>query len=510
MSTESIQPKAIHFELPDFSAFEAAAQCGNLLTLSVVIPYDHETPIALANRFIDEPCFFLLESATSGPGQIARYSFLGFDPLAEWCILDSDKGDALASLKAFLDQYKLAIVNKAPLKSGASGRRTPSIGIGVEIEKMGGAIGWLGYDISRTLEPTVGLAPPKKIGIPDAYMFIPKFFMALDQLTRSLTVVHYVLADGAVDLSTLYSKACEDLRGVVAQTFGQHEIKPVSIENTAIDFEKFEATFSRNDFMKATSRCLEEIRAGEIFQIQIGNRLSIDTAARPFDIFRHLRMLNPSPYMFYYKLREHIIMGASPEMMVGVTGPRVVHRPIAGTRRRTWSDSEDFLMRKELVESEKERAEHVMLVDLARNDIGRISKPGSVKVEELMQVEEYSHVFHMVSQVTGERRAEVTSFDVMRASFPNGTVTGAPKIRAMQLINSMEPCSREFYAGSLGIFDFEGGLKSTLLIRSMHYSKGRVSTQASAGIVFDSIPEQEWLETRNKMAACLTAMQNTR
>ena len=151
-----------------------------------------------------------------------------------------------------------------------------------------------------------------------------------------------------------------------------------------------------------------------------------------------------------------------------------------------------------------------MLVDLARNDIGRISKPGSVKVEELMQVEEYSHVFHMVSQVTGERRAEVTSFDVMRASFPNGTVTGAPKIRAMQLINSMEPCSREFYAGSLGIFDFEGGLKSTLLIRSMHYSKGRVSTQASAGIVFDSIPEQEWLETRNKMAACLTAMQNTR
>ncbi|TWW07921.1 anthranilate synthase component I, partial [Planctomyces bekefii] len=246
-----------------------------------------------------------------------------------------------------------------------------------------------------------------------------------------------------------------------------------------------------------------------IFQIQIGNRLSVKTEARPFDIFRHLRMLNPSPYMFFFKTGDHHIVGASPEMMVTVQGRLMTHRPIAGTRRRTWHPDQDRAMRQELVESEKERAEHVMLVDLGRNDIGRVAAPGTVKVEELMTVEEYSHVFHMVSQVTGKLRDGVDAFEAMAASFPNGTVTGAPKIRAMQLINEIEKVSREFYAGSLGIFDTQGGLKSTLLIRTIHIARGRASTQASAGLVYDSNPEHEWLETRNKMAATVLAMQNT-
>jgi anthranilate synthase component 1 len=285
---------------------------------------------------------------------------------------------------------------------------------------------------------------------------------------------------------------------------------PLVTVDAPLDYDVCEASFTKERFFAAAEACLEEIRAGEIFQIQIGNRLTLRTKARPFDVFRHLRILNPSPYMFFYKFGEHHVLGASPEMMVGVQGGRVTHRPIAGTRRRTWDPAKDRAMREELTSSEKERAEHVMLVDLGRNDVGRVARPGSVKVEELMMVEEYSHVFHMVSQVTGELAAGVDAFEALAVAFPNGTVSGAPKIRAQQLINQHEQISREFYAGSLGLFDFFGNLRSTILIRSIHMAGGRASTQASAGIVYDSTPAEEWLETRNKMAACLTAMQNTR
>jgi anthranilate synthase component 1 len=266
---------------------------------------------------------------------------------------------------------------------------------------------------------------------------------------------------------------------------------------------------TKGEFMDRAARCLEEIRAGEIFQIQIGNRLSWPTKARPFDIFRHLRTLNPSPYMFYYKFGEEHLVGASPELMVGVQGRRVTHRPIAGTRKRHWDAAKDAAAKLELTTSEKERAEHVMLVDLGRNDVGRVAAPGTVKVEELMTVEEYSHVFHMVSQVSGELRPDCNAFEAMRAAFPNGTVSGAPKIRAMQLINELEKASREFYAGALGLFDMSGNLRSTLLIRTIHVARGVAATHASAGIVYDSVPEHEWQETRNKMAACLAAMQLT-
>lgn len=505
--------------IPDYNAFAKAAGCGNLVAMTVTMPFDHESPVSLADRFLDRSHFFLLESATTGPGQIARYTFMGFDPLATWQYprthsenavasetATPHKTDAIESLKLFLDEFRLAVA-ESHASRGTSG---PLLGAGHGIASMGGAVGWLGYDLAKSIEPTIGASPPKRIGLPDAYMFIPKFFAALDHLTRTLTVVHYVRVAPDMALDALYTKVQQEFLTVLEKIKEPHATPPVTILEQPLNFDQFEATFEKAPFLEAVRRCLEEIRAGEIFQIQIGNRLSQKTNARAFDIFRHLRMLNPSPYMFFYKMDHHIIMGASPEMMVGVSGTRVVHRPIAGTRRRTWESQADARMKTELVNSEKERAEHVMLVDLARNDIGRIARPGTVKVEELMAVEEYSHVFHMVSQVTGERSEGITSFDVMRASFPNGTVTGAPKIRAMQLINSIEPCSREFYAGSLGIFDFDGNLKSTLLIRSMHYKDGVVATQASAGIVYDSVPEQEWLETRNKMAACLTAMQNTR
>ncbi len=376
---------------------------------------------------------------------------------------------------------------------------------------MVGPVGIFSYGVAAGLEPSIGAMPPKKIGLPDAFYFLPRNFFVLDHLARRLFVSRNVLVAGVAkaDLAALYEAEAKQLTQLLKRLTAVHSPPPLQLSEFPVDYDVCQAAFTKDEFFQCVASGLEEIRAGEIFQVQIGNRLTHRTDARPFDVFRHLRMLNPSPYMFFSTIGEHHVFGASPEMMVNVDSRRVTHRPIAGTRKRTWHAPKDVVMRRELVESEKERAEHVMLVDLGRNDIGRIATPGSVRVEELMTVEEYSHVFHMVSQVSGELAAGQDAFDAMAVSFPNGTVSGAPKIRAMQLINKMEKMSREFYAGSLGLFDFHGNLKSTILIRTIHMAQGRASTQASAGIVYDSVPAEEWLETRNKMAACLMAMQNT-
>ncbi len=468
-----------------------------LVALAAAIPFDHETAVTLADRFVGEEHLFLLESATSGPN--ARWSFLGFDPLwtYSWRLGEpAEGGHPLAALRAKMRGTRLVSAHAKGVRLG-----------GPDAALFAGPTGFFGYDCVTALEPTsLGGRPPlpKELALPDAYFFLPRSFLALDHLARRLFVVR---------LATDYDAGITALKALLKRLKGMHTPPPLEIESAASerpDFTACRSAFDEKEFKKLAARCLEEIRAGEIFQIQIGNRLTVDTAARPFDVFRHLRTLNPSPYMFFYRFGEHHVLGASPEMMVTVDGRRVTHRPIAGTRRRSWNAAKDRAMKEELVTSEKERAEHVMLVDLGRNDVGRVAAPGTVKVEELMTVEEYSHVFHMVSQVSGELRPEIDAFDALAAGFPNGTVTGAPKIRAMQLIRELEKMSREFYAGSLGMFDFRGDLRSTILIRSIHMAHGVASTQASAGIVYDSDPADEWQETRNKMAACLLAMQRTR
>jgi len=495
------------FEFPELSAFSSAAARGNLVASVVSRVFDHETPVTLADRFVDEPDVFLLESATAGPGSVARFTFLGFGTLAELSMPVADGRDATAALRDFMAPFKLAVAESKRVVRGP------------DVAQLGGAIGWITYDAVLGIEPTVGALPRRDLGVPVASWVVPRNFFVLDHLTRRLSLVRYTdlsklsrNSSGAVapaELSALWHEERDSAAAIFARLDRPHVPPPLVTSDAPIDHAKFTAAMTEAEFLKIADACLEDIRAGEIFQIQIGNRLSLATRARPFDIFRHLRSLNPSPYMFYVRRGEHVILGASPEIMVGVEGERIVQRPIAGTRRRSWQSERDRRMREELVTSEKERAEHVMLVDLARNDIGRVATPGSVRVEELMSVEEYSHVFHMVSQVSGQRRSDVDPCTVLRASFPNGTVCGAPKIRAMQLINQREKIAREFYAGALGLASFGGDLKSTILIRSMHWKGGVVATQASAGIVYDSKPAEEWLETRNKMAACLTAMQNT-
>jgi anthranilate synthase component I len=489
----------------------------DVLAVAQTISSDYQTSIGIADRFVDEDNFFLLESATQGAGSVARYSFLGKGAIAELVVQDngdirvispdSDKLDRtltsgpVASVSEFLQNLKVSYC-------GSSG-----IGVDTDLFLKSGAFGYLSYDIASHLEPAVGRQPPKKIGIPDGHFFIPRDFLVFDQLSQNLHVFRYIdvsRIENDEQALLVYKDEIEGLSELVGSLKKAHIPPELLFSEAAFNFDEFKSEVSETVFLKRVERCLEEVRNGEVFQIQIGNRISKETSARPFDLFRHLRKLNPSPYMFFYKFKSHHIIGSSPEMMVTLENRKITHRPIAGTRKRTWSDSKDVEMIHELTSSDKERAEHIMLVDLGRNDIGRVAEPGSVEVEELMTVEKYSHVFHMVSQVSGQVEKGFTAADAMIASFPNGTVVGAPKIRAMQLIAEIEEFSREFYAGSLGVFQFDGNLKSTLLIRTLHVAGGVASTQASAGVVYDSVPKEEWLETKNKMAACGVVIQNTK
>lgn len=508
----------MQIHLPDIKAFAVAASDHNLVALGAALPFDHETAVTLADRFVEEESLFLLESATSGPGNVARYSFLGFDPLWKfsWQIggetaafetsapnptieqVSLPNGNPLLGLRHVMQRFRLQTLFADDIRIA-----------GPDVGRFVGPVGFMGYDMATALEPTIGTPPIKKLGLPDCLFFVPRNFFVLDHLSRRLFVMRLVSTEVG-DIEAMYHQEARALRATLKRLSAVHSPPPLVIEPGEPDFDQATPSFAKEEFLPAVAYCLEQIRSGEIFQVQIGNRLSVETHARPFDMFRHLRTLNPSPYMFYFKFGEDHVLGASPEMMVNVAGRRMTHRPIAGTRKRSWDTERDIARKIELTQDEKERAEHVMLVDLSRNDIGRIAAAGSVSVEELMMVEEYSHVFHMVSQVSGDLGEGMDEFDAMVASFPNGTVSGAPKIRAMQMINQLEPVSREFYAGSLGLFDFDGNLKSTILIRSLHVRDGIASTQASAGIVYDSVAEQEWQETRSKMRACLTVMQKTR
>jgi len=369
-----------------------------------------------------------------------------------------------------------------------------------------GAVGFMGYDVVRFVE-RLPHCPPDDRGLPDiVFMFFDEILI-FDHLNHTIKVVCSVLTDGGGHPARSYECARRRIDAVIAKlrtpvTGVSDDITPMG-EITI----PYASNIPKADYLAGVERCKEYIKAGDIFQVVPSQRLEARTGAGPMDIYRALRVINPSPYMFLLKMGDMHLVGSSPEVMVRCENRRVTVRPIAGTRWRGETDEEDRRLAEELLADPKERAEHVMLVDLGRNDVGRVCRYGTVKVDELMVIEKYSHVMHIVSNVTGELREGVDALDALMACLPAGTLTGAPKVRAMEIIDEFETTKRGPYGGAVGYFDFSGNMDTCITIRTVVLQGDRAYVQAGGGIVADSVPEREWQETMNKAKALLRAIQ---
>jgi anthranilate synthase component 1 len=370
----------------------------------------------------------------------------------------------------------------------------------------GGAVGYLSYEVARYFEPRLPVPEADPLALPEAIFLFVDTLLVFDHLQHRIKVVSHCRLDGDVDAA--YRQAAWRIEELVGRLARPLTALPYRHEAPAgVAPESVTSNVAKDDYLTKVERCRQYIVAGDIYQVQISQRFQRPTFAHPFEVYRALRTINPSPYMYYLDLGDAQIVGASPEMLVRVEDGLVETHPIAGTRRRGRDFEDERRMEEELRTDEKERAEHIMLVDLARNDVGRISEAGSVQVTQLMEVERYSHVMHLVSHVVGRLRPEMTSYDALRACFPAGTVSGAPKIRAMEIIAELEPDRRGPYAGAVGYFDLSGNLDTAITIRTIVMKDGVAYAQAAGGIVFDSVPELEYMETQNKARALLRAIE---
>ncbi len=441
---------------------------------------DCETPVSAYLKLRGDGPSFLLESAEQGQ-QVGRWSFLGFRPRA---VIRLDRGehpDPYAAVAEELARYRIAPLDGLPPFAG-------------------GAVGMFGYDLVRSAEPSVGEPNPDDVGMPELAVMITDVLLAFDHLRHEVTVLANVIAEG--DVERAYQEAAaaiadvrERLRGPVPQV-GPGRREPPS----------FSSNLGSDGYAAAVERAKEYIRAGDVYQVVPSQRWSADCPVDAFSIYRGLRAINPSPYMYFLDFEDFEIAGASPEALVTVTGRTVRQRPIAGTRPRADSVEQDLERGRELLADPKERAEHVMLVDLGRNDLGRVCEYGSVTVDELMTVETYSHVMHIVSSVSGTLTPDVSPMDALRASLPAGTLSGAPKIRAMQIIDELEPVGRGPYGGAVGYLSYTGDLDTCIYIRSALVKDGQVHIQAGGGIVADSDPAYEVRETEAKAGAVMDAI----
>jgi anthranilate synthase component 1 len=463
---------------------------------------DLYTPLALYAQLANGPYSYLLESVVGGE-RFGRYSFIGLacserieargrtvcrllrsSRGADVCLERLDDADPYAYLRGWLERHKAAPL-PAALRFG------------------GGLVGYFGYETVRHIEPTaLGSAKPDPLGTPDMNLLVSDELAVVDNVLGKLYLVVY--ADP--QQPDAWRSARERIRKLKARLAAPlpRELILSEMPDEAPPAE-VERTFTEEGFLEAVKRAKEHILAGDVMQVQISQRSSRDFATAPLELYRALRGLNPSPYMFYFDFGDHHVVGASPEILVRLAGDTVTLRPIAGTRPRGRTAEEDAATAAELLADEKERAEHVMLIDLGRNDVGRIAATGSVKVTEKMVVERYSHVMHIVSNVEGRVRPGLDAIDVLRASFPAGTVTGAPKVRSMQIIDELEPVKRGIYSGAVGYLGFNGDMDVAIAIRTAVVKDGRLHVQAAAGIVADSDPRSEWLETQHKARALLKA-----
>ncbi len=463
---------------------------------------DLETPVSVYLKLSDGARLpgFLLESVEGGI-RIARYSFIGAGDYTSLTMrvgvltIDGADGatnipysDPLTALADVLEQYKAETNPDLPRLTG-------------------GVVGYLGYEAVRRFEPRVGRAMGDGLGLPEARYHLAESLVVFDHLQRSLKVVSHVRLDGS-DLEASYQSAVdtiEILTEKLHQAAPAYDLKVDTQTQAVVD--RFRPNTSPERYREMVQRVQEYIGDGDIIQCVPSQRIDIDTDAHPFTLYRALRTVNPSPYMFFLDFGDHHIVGASPELLVRCEDGIITNHPIAGTRPRGQTPDEDVALGDELIADEKERAEHIMLVDLGRNDVGRASKPGSVRVPRLMEIERFSHVMHIVSSVEGVLRDDLTSLDALRSCFPAGTVSGAPKIRAMEIIAELETDVRGAYAGAVGYVDFAGGMDTCIALRTMVVRDGVASLQAGGGVVADSSPEGEYAETLHKMRALVRAIE---
>jgi len=457
---------------------------GNLVPVYREIVAELETPVSAFLKINRGGYSFLLESVEGGE-RLARYSFIGTEPYRVLTIMGEDKTDPLPLVAEELSKYKIVPVSGLP-------------------KFCGGAVGYLSYETVTRFEE---LPSPESdpLGLPESLFMFVDTALIFDHVTHKIKVLSHVHLDG--DIEEAYQKAVERIDKLVDRL--NQPLRPSQQMNAAAhptSESKPSSNFSKEEYEAAVLKTKQYITAGEAIQVVPSQRLSQPTNAAPFEIYRALRTINPSPYMFFLDFNDFHIIGASPEILVRVEDGMVMTRPLAGTRPRGKTPTEDAMLGQELRSDEKERAEHIMLVDLGRNDIGRVSEPGTVVVSELMEIERYSHVMHLVTHVQGRLQRDMTAFDALRACFPAGTVSGAPKIRAMEIIAELEPEKRGPYAGAVGYFSFSGNMDMAIAIRTMVVTKGIAYTQAGGGIVYDSVPEHEYKETMNKARALLNAI----
>jgi anthranilate synthase component 1 len=487
---------AVDLELtPSLEEVRQLAKEHSLVPLRHTFIADCETPVSAYLKLRGDGPSFLLESAEQGQ-QVGRWSFLGLHPRTVIRLARGEHPDPYRLLDEELARYRIAPLDGLPPFAG-------------------GAVGMFGYDLARTSEPTIGEPNPDDTGMPELAVMVTDLLLAFDHLRHEVTVLANVVLEGHRsgastarplahdgDLERAYGEAAgaiaevrERLGGPVPRA-GPGRAEP----------PEYSSNMGAEGYAAAVERAKEYIRAGDIYQVVPSQRWSADCPVDAFSIYRGLRAINPSPYMYFLDFEDFEIAGASPETLVTVTGRTVRQRPIAGTRPRADSVERDLEQARELLADPKERAEHVMLVDLGRNDLGRVCEYGSVSVDELMAVETYSHVMHIVSQVSGTLREGVTPMDALRASLPVGTLSGAPKIRAMQIIDELEPAGRGPYGGGVGYLSYTGDLDTCIYIRSALVKDGRVHIQAGGGIVADSEPGYEVRETEAKAGAVMDAI----
>ncbi|MDD5697557.1 MAG: chorismate-binding protein [Victivallaceae bacterium] len=482
---------------PDFKEFEKLTAAGYLVPVYKEYLMDMDSPVSVLSRFVEDEEVFLLESVEGGERR-GRYSFLGIEPYARFTV---EKG--VPYLTENGRRRALAIPPNGPLTALRGLVLKQKVFEFPELPKfIGGAVGYVGYNTVREFERL----PRAAEELPEctACLMLTDCMIIFDNVLHTVRIVCCARQQDGVSVRKTYNRACEAITRI-EQRMKQPPLRR-NADKFVFDRTAIRSNMSKTDFMHMVEKAKDYIVKGDIIQVVPSQRFSVELNVQPLQLYRALRLINPSPYNFFLKFGGKLLLGSSPETMVCKRAAKIILRPIAGTRPRGADEHADRVLANELLEDVKERAEHLMLVDLGRNDLGRVASTASVQVKQFMGVERYSHVMHLVSDIEAQIRPELDCFDLIKATFPAGTLSGAPKIRAMEIIDELEPEARDAYGGGVGYFSYNGDMDMAITIRTFEIDDGRISMQAGAGIVADSDPETEYEETRHKAGALFRAI----